>query len=154
MTLVVNRDYYLEVNSIALACPAWQVTNIGELFNDPDLRGSDRILPRAAGRRALKRRRDAVVLTFGFEVWGTRDTDGTSAADPARKLAQHMAYLKANLGFASASGDGTVTVKFYRGAEATLTTTAHFLGFKGSEWKPPAFLTTTFDLSIPSGVWS
>lgn len=154
MPLVVNRDYYLEINGVALACPAWQVTNIGELLNDAGLRGSDRVLPGASGQRGLKRVRDVAVYTFGFEVWGERDVDGTAAADPARKLIQHMDYLKANLGFAKSTGDGTVTAIFHRGAEADLTASVHFLGFTGTQWLPPAAVRTTFDISVPGGVWA
>lgn len=155
MPLTVNRSYYLEVNTIALACPAWQAFNLGVLDDDADLRGSDHVLPYVAGEVAVRRWKGAEVKTIGLEVLGFYDTDGTPQADPARKLRQHMAYLKANLGFASASGAGTVTVKFYRGAEATLTASAHFLGFKGTVWDNTGMrLTTTFDLKIPSGAWA
>ncbi len=154
MTITVNQTYYLEVNSVPLACAAWRVLDPAVAWDESALRGGDRVLPGASGRRALVRVRDSVVQTYGLEVLGNYETDGTVSTNPARTLMTHMAYLKANLGYAKSTGDGTVTVKFYRGAEATLTTTAHFLGFKGSQLKPPAFLTTTFDISIPSGVWS
>lgn len=154
MPLIVNRAYYLEVNGVKLACPAWQVTNLAVLFDDGDVRGDDHVLPYVAGRVAVRRWRDAEVKTIGLEVVGQYDIDGTVAADPARKLVQHMAYLKANLGFASTSGDGTVVAKFFRGAEATLQTNVHMLGFKGSRWSAPAYLTTTFDMLVPSGAWT
>lgn len=151
MPLVVNQDVYLELNSIALACPAWEITNIEELFNDMSVRGSDRIMPGAAGRRALKRVVDATVFTFSFEVYGDVDVDGTPIADSAVGLIQHLDYLKANLGLADQTGDGTVPAVFHRDTESSLLADVHFLGFKGSVLSPPAFLRTTFDISVPYG---
>lgn len=151
MPLVVNQDYYLEINSVKLACPAWEVTNVWVLFDDMALRGSDRILPKAAGRRAHKRVRDAQVYTLAFEVYGDVDVDGTPIADSGVGLVQHLDYLKANLGFASATGDGTVPAIFHRHTEPSLLADVHFLGFKGSSLSPPAYLKTTFDISVPYG---
>lgn len=151
MPLVVNRDLYLELNTVALACPAWQVTNIAVLFDHPSLRGSDRTMPGAAGRRALPRVVDATVYTLGLEVWGQRDVDGAVIADPVAGLVQHLDYLRANLGLAESSGDGTVPAIFHRGTEPDLLADVHFLGFKGSALSPPAFYRTTFDISVPYG---
>lgn len=151
MPLVVNQDYYLELNGIALACPAWEVTNIWALFDDMDVRGSDDVMPYVDGRTPRPRRVDGKVYTLSFEVYGDTDVDGTAIANSGVGLVQHLDYLKANLGLASASGDGTVPAIFHRSTEPALLADVHFLGFKGSELSPPAFLRTTFDISVPSG---
>lgn len=152
MPLVINNTYYLELNSVPLACPAWEVTNLEVLLaDDQAVRGSDRILPGAAGRRALPRVLDATVYTLGLEIWGQVDVDGAAIADPGAGLIAHLDYLKANLGLAAGSADGTVPAELHRGSASTLIADVHFLGFKGSALTPPAFLRTTFDISVPYG---
>ncbi len=152
MTITVNQDYYLELNGIALACPAWEVTNVWTLLEDMDVRGDDRTVGGASGRTALKRVKNSRIYTLSFECYGDMDTDGTPVVDSGTKLMAHMDYLKANLGFVKATGDGTVPAIFHRGATAhTMTADVHFLGFKGAELSPPAFLRTTFDISVPYG---
>lgn len=151
MPLVVNQDYYLELNSIALACPAWEVTNVWALFDDMDVRGEDVVLPYASGRVAHRRWLDGKVYTLAFEVYGDTDVDGTPIANSGVGLVQHLDYLKANLGLANATGDGTVPAVFHRATEPSLLADVHFLGFKGSDLSPPAFLRTTFDIVVPQG---
>ena len=148
--VVPNRDYYLSVNGIVLACPAWQITNIGELFDDPDVRGDDTPLPYVSGETSHRRRTTGSIYTFNMEIIGQRDTDGSTIANAPLGLITHRDYLRANLGLAKATGDGTVPFVFYRSTAASLTASGHFLGFKGSRFVPPATLYTTFDIKVTS----
>lgn len=151
--MTVTRTWYLEINSVPLATHAWEIPDLSPLLDSGTLRGTDRLLPGAAGVRALPRRRTVTVLTFPLDVVGDVDDDGVAIADPNEGVNEHMAYLNANLGFASATGDGTVPAVFHRGDLPSWTADVHFLGFKGSQKLGEFLVRTTFDISIPAGAW-
>lgn len=149
----ITRTWYLEVNSIPLATPAWEIPDLSALLDSGVLRGADRTLPGAAGVRAQKRRRNVWVVTFPLDVMGDKDSDGSAISDPNEGVNLHMEYLNEHLGFASETGDGTVPAVFHRGDLPEWTADVHFLGFKGSQKQGEFLVRTTFDLSIPAGRW-
>lgn len=149
----ITRDWYLQINGIPLATPAWEVPDLSPLLDSGALRGGDRRLPGASGVRANRRRRDVWVLTFPLDVMGDRDSDGSAITDANEGVNLHMAYLNAHLGFASETGDGTVPAVFVRGDLASWEADVHFLGFKGSQKQGEFLVRTTFDISVPAGRW-
>lgn len=152
--MLITRDWYLEVNSIPLATPAWEIPDLSGLLDSGALRGSDRLLPGATGVRPHRRRRTVWVVTFPLDVVGDVDEDGDPVTDPNEGVNEHMAYLNANLGFADGTGDGTVPCVFHRGGSLTnWAADVHFLGFKGSQKLGEFLVRTTFDISIPAGAW-
>jgi hypothetical protein len=151
--MTVTRTWYLEINSVPLATPAWEIPDLSALLDSGNLRGSDRLLPGAAGVRPLRRRRTVWVLTFPLDVMGDVDEDGAPITDANEGVNEHMAYLNANLGFADPTGDGTVPAVFRRGDLPAWTADVHFLGFKGSRKLGEFLVRTTFDISVPAGVW-
>lgn len=151
--MLVTRDWYLELNSVPLATPAWEIPDLSALLDSGALRGSDRMLPRASGVRAHRRRRNVWVLTFPLDVIGDTDSDGSNIPDANEGVNLHMEYLNEHLGFAEASGDGTVPCIFHRGDLPEWHADVHFLGFKGSQKQGEFLVRTTFDISIPAGRW-
>lgn len=148
----ITRTWYLEVNSVPLATPAWEIPDLSAILDDPALIGSDRQLPRVDGGRPYRRWITTTVFTFPLDVVGDRDWDDNpvAEADQFEQISVHLDYLKANLGLA-AEGDGTVEAVYHRGDLPALYADVHFLGFKGSQTQGKRLLRTTFDLSIPSG---
>lgn len=149
----ITRTYYLELNSIPFATPAWEIPDLSAFLDDPALRGSDDIIPGIAGSIAHARRITTTVVTLPLDVLGTHDWNGGAIpeADQFEQLLIHMDYLKANLGLASSTGDGTVQAIYHRGDLEPLYADVHFLGFKGTSTQGKRLLRTTFDLSIPAG---
>lgn len=153
MPTVITRDYYLEVNGIPLATPGWECPDLSPLLDDPNVRGEDSLLPYVSGVVPHVRRITGTVYTFLLDIHGDRDHQNNTYSDTLEGILTNLDYLKANLGLASSTGDGTVPVVFRRGDLNALVGDAHFLGFKGSKTLgiPPQLIRTTFDLSIPAG---
>lgn len=154
MPTVITRTYYLEINGIPLATPAWECPDLSPLLDDPQLRGADGILPYVNGGVPYRRRINPTVYTLALDVFGDQDHEGDPYDDAFEGLLTNFDYLKANLGLASETGDGTVGAIFHRGDLDQLTAEVHFLGFKGSRTSgsgTPSLLRTTFDISVPVG---
>lgn len=151
MSVPSDVTVYLVVNSVPLDTHAWRVLSYGDLFAGPTVRGSDRILPGAPGRRAHPRRVDATVKSLSMHVFGYKDQDGGAIADPLEGLLTHAAYLRANLGLGLTTGDGTVPATFNRGSLADWTGDVTVLAI--SDWQNIRGREATFrlDLSIPEG---
>lgn len=152
--MTVTRTYYLELNSVPLATHAWEIPDLSPLLDDPALRGSDRLLPQLSGLRPYKRVVTGTIVTLPLDVVGAVDEDNDPYDDVFEGLLTNMDYLKANLGLAEETGDGTVPAVFHRGDLNSLTADVHFLGFKGTSTKGTGLLRTTFDISVPAGAWT
>lgn len=147
--MTVTRDWYLEVDGVPLATHGWEVYDLSPLLDDPDLLGSDRVIP-GAGVRAYPRVPTVTVITLALDVFGEVDEDDAPYDDPMTGLVTNFDYLKATIG-QGAAADGTVSATFHRGSLDPAIGPVTFLGFKGSSAFGDANLRTTFDLSIPAG---
>lgn len=152
--MTVTRTWYLELNNIPLATYGWETPDLSPLLDDPALRGTDRILPQRPGARGYPRVVTATIITLALDVVGAVDQDNDPYDDVFEGLITNFDYLKANLGLAEPSGDGTVPAVFHRGDLDSLTTDVHFLGFKGTATKGTGVIRTTFDISNPAGLWT
>jgi len=147
----ITADEYLIVNGVPLATPAYRIDSLAPLHQGRDLRGEDRLIPGAVGVRARRRRATVTVLTFGLHVYGIFDKDGVAYADARQGLDDNTAYLNANLGAGSATGDGTVPVIWHQPNATELSVNAHVLGPHDPEKMSPTWLHFMLDLSVPSG---
>lgn len=151
--MTVTRTWYLELNSVPLATPAWEIPDLSTLLDSGTLRGGDIPIPGVDGVIANRRRRGVWVMTFPLDVMGDVDEDGDPVDDPNEGVNVHMAYLNGALGFADPTGDGTVPAVFHRGDLPSWTADVHFLGLKGSQKQGEFLVRTTFDISVPAGRW-
>lgn len=154
MPTVITADEYLTVNSIPLATPGWRALSMAPLLDDPPMRGADGLIPQASGRRPFIRRRDSDVRTFPFAVFGHFDHEGTPYDDRRMGAIENLEYLKANLGIASSSGDGTVPAVWHRRDDSEWIADVHVIGFVGArKVGGGVVIRTTLDLSIPAGIF-
>lgn len=150
MPTVVTRSTYLEVNSIPLATPAWDVLNVDVLWNAPDVRGTDRLLPGASGVRARKRRPTVTKVTLEMIIKGARNWENTVYASPAVGLETNVLYLRSNVTDVLASSDSTVVATLHNPSGGTKTGSVHVEGFKVQHISYQV-ARATLDLSIPGG---
>lgn len=148
--MTVTRDWYLEVNGVPLATYAWEIPNLDEIFRQPDLRGTDVIIPGEPGFISNPTRPTGTVYgPFPLDIFGEFTPDGTPISDPLEGMVEHRDYLADNLGF----GGPVVDIIFHRGTLGPRTGEGHFLGLQG--WSTDAvrvgYARTTFDLLIPAG---
>jgi hypothetical protein len=150
---VITRPTYIELNSIPLATPAWEVNDLSELLDVGRVRGSDVVMPGARGARPFRRRHTVVTRTLPMIVFGEKDIEGAAVADPVQGAINHMLYLADNLGIgiAGIDGDGTVDLIWHLPDATVLTAVVHVLGMIGTRDVAPGVLRTTIDLSFPDG---
>lgn len=150
----ITRTWYLEIDSVPLATPAWEIPDVDgswvSLFDSPDLRGQDRVIPFSDGARAYPRRPTVTVVTLPLNIYGDADQDGVAHPNQFEGMVANFDALKALIG-AGAASDGTVTAIVHRGGLDALAASVTFLGFKGSSGFGDDHIRTTFDLSIPAG---
>ncbi len=155
MPYVITRDEWLEIDGIPLATPAWEITDLSELLNGPDVRGSDRVLPGVAGVVALRRRVTVSVRTLPMVIYGDRDWNGDSYEDGHDGVETNLAYLVDNLCIPTDTGDGTLPAVLYLIGGGVRTADVHVLSpIHTATELGPAGLRATLDLSIPAGYFS
>lgn len=148
--MTVTRTWYLEINDIPYATYAWEIPDLSSILDDAPLIGSNRKIPDGP-TVPYPKFPDDQIMTFPLDVFGDFDEDGDPITDVFEGLNLHMAYLKANSGYASQVGDGTVPLVFHRGDLEPQTVDVHHLGFKGSSTEGDRLLRTTFDIAVPAG---
>ena len=104
----------LTINGVLLNNDAWCAYDFTSLFDEADLRGSDRLIPALAGTIAYKRRRTVTRKDFPVAITGLYSRLGVRQTDRAMGLIANIEYLKENLGFASTTAGGTVTATWTR----------------------------------------
>lgn len=139
---------YLVVNDIVLATPAWFIRSLAPLHEDATLVGRSRRLPRGRTRN-YRRWRTETTYTFALRIRGFKDHTGATHADPLEGLEINSAFLRANLGIASPTGDGTVPAVWHQFSGAELEADV-YPDLKGATLLSAFDLLTTLDLVVPS----
>lgn len=145
-----TRTEYLEIDGVPLPSDAWDVLSLLPLWHGPQVRGSDRLIPGAAGVKAYRRRATVTVRTLELVIYGHVDEDGNPNVDVRAGLEANVAYLRANVADPTNVGDGTRTAVLHLPSGATRTADVHVVGFDLGEFGPTS-VRATLDLSIPSG---
>lgn len=71
----------LTINDVSLHTPAWCATDLSELWGSFDLRGANRVIPGARGRRAFVRRVDETKYSIPLLITGYCDANGVPWAE-------------------------------------------------------------------------
>jgi hypothetical protein len=103
---LITRTVYLEINSVPLATPAWEVGDLTPLLDGADEKGGDRDLPHGTAV-AYPRRPRVTVRDVPLAIFGDFDQDGTPHADIDAGFVTNLAYLQANVLGAGTAADGT-----------------------------------------------
>jgi len=154
---VTSPTHYLAINSIPLATYGWELS-VGEtwpLLDMPQIRGSNRLIPGAAGMKPYLRRADETRYVFpNFWVYGSVDEDNTPYSDPFEGLLTNIEYLRENVALPKSTGDGTYAVVWTRpGALDNLQSTCHVTAFEQKLITASTAL-FTLEISVPSGTWT
>lgn len=126
------------------------VRNPWVLWHGPAVRGSDRLIPGAAGVRPHRRRATVTKRQLELVIFGDNDIDGDPHTDPQEGLEANVAYIRANITDPIVAEPGTRTVVVGLPSGATMTGEAHV-----EELELGAISGTTMlaviTLSIPAG---
>lgn len=146
MPTVINRATYLEVNSVPLATPAWRILDLSRLYG-LEVRGSDQIIPRAAGARAYRRWVASRVVGLPLLVVGAYDHEGTANANVYDGLDDNIDYLMTNV--VDPPATATHAAVWHR-ANGNVSAGVHVEGFDPQAWGR-GWVRFTLELSIPAG---
>ena len=117
----------LTVNGILLNTTWVCAYDLAPLLDDAELRGSDRLIPHAAGVVPYPRRRTVTRIDLPLWIAATPRFDGTPQSDLAMGMVTNIEYLRASLGVASQTGDGTVVASWSRPDGTARTADAHVI---------------------------
>jgi hypothetical protein len=165
MTMAGINDYDCEgtltIASVSMNRAAWAVlgddTGQGGLLNlwvYTEQRGSDRIVPSAAGAVAYRRRETVTRHDLRLMVVGDVDENGTATANSLIGLAANINYLESNVIQPTNTGDGTRAATLTVPGQSTRSANIHVLGFQPQEYHlgdTQAILVGTLQISIPAG---
>jgi hypothetical protein len=107
MTYLINSTEYLEIGGVPLQTPAWTLTNLETLWAGPPTRGTDRVLPGAAGVRSYRRRATVAKVALALVIFGEWKWDGAHNTDIRAGLLANVDHLRTNITDPTLDNPGT-----------------------------------------------
>lgn len=150
MSYLITADVYVTIGGVPLHTPAWTTRDPLVLFQGASTRGSDRIIPGAAGVRPYKRRATVTQRTLLMIVYGHKQPDGTENADQVAGLIENLRHLREHVADPTGIGDGTLTAELHLPDTSTVSGAVHVERFEWENMAPGA-AAATLDLSIVGG---
>lgn len=86
-----------EIYPLTMHRPAWCLTDLSSLWEIPNQRGANVLIPLLAGRYPEPRRDDETDYALPFIVSGVVDESGDPAEDENQQLMDNLAYLRENV---------------------------------------------------------
>jgi hypothetical protein len=155
MAYTIIFPHHLEIDGVPLSTPAWEHLNLQLLYSLASTRGENRVMPGAAGRRALPWRADETMRTLTMIVTGNHHWDGTANADPIAGLWANVAHLVTNVGGYPATPDGTRTAVIKRPGAPDRVATIQVRGFEVTEDQySPAAVGLSIDIAVLDGAFA
>jgi hypothetical protein len=152
MAYLVRFPHHLEIDGVPLSTPAWEHLDIQALYAGAAVRGENRVMPGAVGRRALPWRADETMRTLTLAIFGDMSWDGSTNADPVAGLWANVAHLQAFIINNPGNAGSTRTATIKRNGAADLTATIQVRGFEvDSESYSPAAISASMDIALLSG---
>jgi hypothetical protein len=123
---------HLVINGVNLHNPhgAWGILDPSAVAGTGNFRGGNVEIPQGDD---LPFPRDHATTQYDLPLAVAGDVDHATGAtndDPYQGVLDNLAFLKANLGFADQSGDGTVSASWVQPDGTTITTTVTMLPFQ------------------------
>ena len=153
MAYVTRFDHHLVIGGVPLSTPAWEHTNLYELYAGAEVRGENLVLPGAVGVRALRRRPTETNRTLELTIFGDRKWDDTAHADGVAGLFANIAHLQANVIDTLATADSTRAATIV-GPDVNLVASIQVLGFEIHESLAPWCVSASMDITIIEGRFS
>lgn len=142
----------LSIGGVNMMCPAWEVLNLLVLWSPAIQRGSDRVLPGAAGVVARPRRDTVTRHSLQLLIVGDVDRTGSTNSDLFEGLQANIDYLRANVVAPTGTGDGTRSAVLTMPDASTRTEAVHVTALTLGEFRGDgAWVRAVLEVSIPSG---
>ncbi len=149
---VITETEYVSVNGVPLATPAWIVNDLSPLWEAGSLRGDDRIIPFAPGKKPLRRILDELRVVIPITVFGDFDQDGVAQSNARIGLQTNVDYLRDNILTPNPSDPGTWPLVLHLPDGTTRSADCFVLPPFQIQPLSPIACTGVLDILIPSGV--
>ena len=149
----ITSPEWLEIDGVPLSTPAWETTEASDLWSSPEVRGTDLVIPGAAGVRPYPRRPTVTPVTIELAIVGDVRWDGARHDDPRAGLAINCAHLEALTDPLTTATDGTRLAVLHYAQDTPWDTRqgrVHVLRLRIAR-NGPMFATGQLELSIPAG---
>lgn len=87
----------LTVDGFSLNTPAWDIPSLVRLWAEASIRGENKLLPGAPGRRSYPKRLDQSEIDLPFVIHGDTDLTGAPIANAFLGLQAHLDSLWSNV---------------------------------------------------------
>jgi len=144
----------LTINSIVMNGPAWDITDLTELWHVIEQRGEDRVLPGAAGVIPYQRRETVTRIDLELVIVGSVNQSGTPFDNVITGLRTNIDTLMTSVVNPPGSGGGTRAASLTVPGASTRTSNVHVVGLRRTSMLlDPANLRAAWEgilqLSIP-----
>lgn len=144
----------LTIDGFLLNTAAYDLCDLTELWLGPEQRGTDVLLPGAAGVVPLVRRATVSTYELPMVIDGSVNADGTDyPGDPLAGLEAHLDALRANVTDPTGTGDGTRTAVLTTPSGDTRTAEVH-VGRIQLGVQVDGRALATLPISVPAGVFT
>lgn len=142
---------WLQIGSVVMNTPAWQVLNPMVLYQGPRARGKDRVIPGASGVRPGKRRPSVTQRSLEMLIRGDRAWDGSRHANEAIGLELNITHLRENLTDPDDGGGTRVaqTATLTLPSGSTVAGSLHIESFELDYWDTDAL--AVLDVTLTAG---
>lgn len=117
----------LTIDGVSLNCPAWDAFDLSGLWIEGSVRGSDRLIPGAAGVLPFRRRRTVTTYQLPLIIVGMVDENGADYEDAMAGLELNLETLRSGVIEPTNTGDGTRAAVLSMPSGASRTADVHVL---------------------------
>ncbi len=114
MSYTVTATEYIAIDGVPLSTPAWITTDLSELNDGPENRGSNLIVPRRPGAVIRRRVRDSRIVNIPIVIFGDKDAENNAYADAREGLLDNIDALKKALRMPNTALSATRLLTYYR----------------------------------------
>ncbi len=155
MAYEIRFPHHLEIDGVPLSTAAWEHQNIQALYSGAAVRGENRVMPGARGRRALPWRPDETMRTLTLAIFGDLSWDGTKNDDAVAGLWANVAHIQTFIVDNPLNSGSTRTAIIKRPDSPDLTATIQVRGFEiDDESYSPAAIAASMDIALLSGAFT
>lgn len=152
MPNIITRAEYLEIATVPLATPAWRILDLSSLWDGPEVRGDDLLIPGAAGVLTQPRRATVTRKVLPIAIFGEQDREGNVYPNPFTGVRTNLDYLYTNVFAPVSTGNGT-RAAIHHLADGVTTRSANVIVLSPLDVRPAGkhSLIGRLDILIPTG---
>jgi len=144
---------YLTLDGFSLSTPAWTHLDLSQLFDGPDMRGDNRLIPGAPWVVSFPERPTVSERQLPMVFYGDMNDEGTPYADQRVGLETNLAAFKAAVLAPSSDADGCRAGVLHIASGATLTARVKVRSPMSLGAVGPFAMRAVLNLQLPLGVF-